>query len=183
MTRATATVALFAVWALSVAPAVAAGRPSPAPSPTPYRPFACLPDTVDLDHPVAEPLGDAQLAELVQSYHAPEIVGFRTALDAAVAGTADDETKATLKDVPHDLLAQRFILFSDERGLFGGFWLQFEFRDHPETMYQAWIYGHGLTSRDGTFSVRTWQTAVCSPKQQHWIAVHFADALAKVPGG
>jgi hypothetical protein len=182
--RAAAAVALFAAWALAFAPAAAAtGRPAPSPSPTPYRPFVCLPDTVDLDHPVVEQISDAQLAELVQSYHAPEIAGLRTTLDAAVAGTADDETKQTLQNVPHDLLADRFVLFSDERGLFGGFWLQLQFRDHPDTMYQVWIYGHGMTSRDGTYSVRTWQSAACSPKQQHWIAVHFGDVLAQVPGG
>jgi hypothetical protein len=176
--RAAVAAAALAAWA----PATAAAGAAASPQPSPYRPFACLPDDVDLDHPVVEHFTDAQLTELMQSYHAPEIAGFRTTLDNAVAGTADDETKHTLQDVPRDLLAQRFILFSEERGLFGGFWLQVEFRDHPETMYQVWIYGHGWTSRDGTFSVRTWQSAACSPKQQHWISVHFGDLLAKAAG-
>ena len=162
---------------LSIASAIAQS------SPTPGNGFSCTPKGADLDHPTAVNTSDAALAGLVRSYRAPEVVGLRAALNTVIDGTADAESKRTTMGVSSTLLANRFILLSDDAGMFGGYWLQFQFRNAPEAIYRVWIYGHGETSRIGPFSIRSWDRADCSSRQQHWLETEYGDLYQKVPGG
>jgi hypothetical protein len=175
--------ALTLVVALALATAASASAQTPSPRPEPTPALSCTPDGADLDHPVPLNAPDAAVAGLVQSYRAPEVLGLRAALDAVAAGTADSESARTMQGVSPELLANRFVLLSDDTGLFGGYWLLIQFRGHPESIYRTWIYGHGSTSRNGPFSIRAWERAECSPRQQHWLDVRFGAIYRKMPGG
>jgi hypothetical protein len=182
--RCAATSALALALTLSAAGGAAAqtAAPAVAPSGAPSKVFTCTPPGTDLDEVTPLAVPETVLAGLVKSYAAPEVVGLRAAFDRVAAGTADDESKRTMRDVAPALLASRFLLLSDEPGLFGGYWMVIQFREHPEALYRAWIYGRGATSREGPFGLRSWDRAECSPRQQHWLDVRYGELARKMPG-
>jgi hypothetical protein len=177
-------VAVIAMVLLIVANASAQTVPPiPQASPTPGTDFSCTPKDADLGHPTAVNVSDATLGGLIRSYRAPEVVGLRTALNTVIDGTADTESKRTMTGVSSTVLANRFILLADEAGMLGGYWLQIQFRNAPEAIYRVWIYGHGKTSRNGPFSIRSWDRAECSPRQQQWLETEYGDLYRMMPGG
>jgi hypothetical protein len=179
-----AAVALIMMALLSVASASAQTvPPSPQPSPTPGGGFSCTPKGADFAHPRQVKYSDAALAGLIRSYRASEVVGLRAALNSVIDGTTDAESKRTMTDVSSTVITNRFVLLADDPGMFGGYWLQIQFRNAPEAMYRIWIYGHGETSRNGPFSIRSWDRAECSPRQQHWLEAEYGDLYQRMPGG
>ena len=158
---------LISTFSILSAPAIATDRPYQLMTrrclaPRPVR---------TLDAPAPIHFTEAQMGILQSSYGAPEVMGLRAAIDAFLAGDADPDTTKNLKPISHDLLIDRFILYQDRKGPFGGSSLTIQFKHHPEAVYEAWLYPLG----DGPYSVRAWDETACSTKQQQWLRVRYPD--------
>jgi hypothetical protein len=164
---------IFALFLLvGTAPALAATSANVAPSPV------CLPSNVSLANAQPAHFNDQQLALLVRSYQAPEVIGLRDAIEDYLAGDAHDATAASLRDAPRASLRQRFFVISDEPQLFGGSSLLVQFGRHSDAIYSAWVY-RGALER---YAIRSWAKTICSAAQLRFIRVRYGDLLDKMPG-
>lgn len=141
--------------------------------------LSCSPPGADLANPKPMQLTALQRTVLIESYHAPEVRGLRAQINAYLAGNAKEGTPRTLAGVSHALLRERFVLLADNPGPGGGKFLTIQFKNHPEAIYEAWIYRFST----GDYDVRMWLSAPCSAAQQRYMRVEFANALELVPGG
>jgi hypothetical protein len=162
-------IALGLCAAVNVTTTVAAGQ-------THDSKLSCTPAGADLSNPTPAHFTESQLAVLQESYSAPEVRGLRGEIKAFLSGRATATTTRTLSRVPRDLLRDRFILFNDQPGLFGGSFLIIQFNHHPQAVYEVWVYPHGHQT-----DVRTWDSAPCSPAQQRYLRVRYAKLEAEAP--
>ena len=133
--------------------------------------FSCAPPLADLDNPSPAHFSHDAIAELERSYGTSEVRGLRAAIDAYLASDSDRETAKSLKGAARSLLLRRFVLFSDERSPFGGYFLTVQFRGHSEAMYRAWVY----PLSGGPFSIRAWDKAGCNAAEQRWLRIRYRD--------
>ena len=112
-----------------------------------------------------------------RSYRAPEVRGLRTAIETYLAGDARTRPAALLKPTLKTILRNRFALMADERGPFGGFFLVVQFKNHPETMFRAWLYDIG-----DEWDLRSWDSASCSAPQQRWLRVRYGSIPLSASG-
>ncbi len=132
--------------------------------------LSCTPPGADLANPTPIHFNDEAVAELEHAYRASEVRGLRAAIESYLAGDARPKVAALLKSTPRSILRKRFILMSDERGSFGGFFLRVQFKDHPEVMFRAWVYDIA-----DEWDLRAWDTANCSALQQRWLRVRYGE--------
>ena len=133
--------------------------------------FSCVPPFADLKNPTPAHFSNDAIAELERSYGTPEVRGLRAAIDAYLAGDSDRETAKSLNGAARSLLFHRFVLYSDERSPFGGYFLTVQFRTHSEAMYRAWVY----PLSGGPFSIRAWDKTACNAAERRWLRIRYRD--------
>jgi hypothetical protein len=140
--------------------------------------LACAPPDGDLADLTPAHFSSAQLEEMERSYAAQEVRGLRAALDTDLAGDATPRTARLLRAVPSSTLRSRFVLLSDNVGMFGGSFLTIQFKGYPQAVYRAWVYPLG----SGPYDLRSWESARCSPEQRRWLKSRYGSLFSKVGG-
>ena len=139
----------------------------------------CSPKGVDLNDLRPLRLTEAQRTDLTMSYKAPEVRGLRLAIDAALAH--ESRSAAATKffvDMPAQTLRNRFVLMSDNKGLFGGYFLTILFENHFDRIYQAWVYPVAA----GSYELRGWSQGTCSPAEQRWTKARYGQLIHSLGG-
>jgi len=130
----------------------------------------CTPSFADLENPVPAHFSEAAIREIIRSYSTKEVRGFRSAINAYLAGDADALTARYLRSTPRDILVKRFELMVDDPNIFGGYFLTVRFRQYPKRMYRAWVYDLGTA-----WQIRAWDVASCSAQEQRWLRIRYSD--------
>ena len=144
------------------------------PTPSPLARHSCLPSNVVLTNPRPFYPDAAQTKDYLSSYANPFVVGLRQVLDGYIAGNADDETSKNLRPFSKTLARDHFVVFSFDRGVFGGSWITVVFTKHPAALYKAWVYMRG-----GTIPSLYGLVAIpCTNDEQRYIAARYASMFA-----
>jgi len=126
--------------------------PSPAlsPSPTPIEPIQFTQE---------------QLQGYYKSYQDPYVIHIRKALNGYLSGTnyGMDDPKSTingdpsfnkdglltgLKNFSNDYYKSKFIVYSINSSIAGGYFIRIEFQDKPDKIFLAWVYKLGTGAYD-----------------------------------
>ena len=81
-----------------------------------------------------------------------------------------------LRGVPRAQVGARFNVMSIERAALGGYTITLQFVDDPGSIHRAWVD----RGANGTYAIRLWESAACSPREQRWLAVTYGEIFATV---
>jgi hypothetical protein len=89
-------------------------------------------------------LHSAQLSQYYAVYENQDVILLRKVFNDYLHGRNDNESEyELLSQWDRSYYQSKFIVLSIENGLAGGVWITVIFQDHPDRVFNAWVFNHG----------------------------------------